>query len=189
MVSANVCTVRAVCDAVRVCDVSPSGSTEDALKLGGVLRSVTAVSVYAHPSIIHASGWLRIPAARADHVGSDASKGLPLVIAALVQIAEPPIARPTSVSGLDCFSYAGPRTDTTLTDLSLLALLHLTIGIQHLEEQLSPILRSRARAPLDAARRRLVYAAGATHARVGGGSTLYLLPPDLAQVIVKLIEA
>jgi hypothetical protein len=180
-----------VCDAVRECDVSAAGSTEDALQLGTVLRAVTAVSVYAHPSVIRASGWLQTPAAIEGHaVGQSAQqspKALPLVVAALVQIAEPPTPRPTSESGLDWFTYAGPRTGSTLTELSLLALLHLGIGVQHVEELLPTALRSRARVPLDAARRRLVYAAGATHMRLGGGGVLYLLPPDLAQLVGKLI--
>ena len=66
--------VYVVCDAARMCDVSSTGTAEDALKLGGILRSVTAVSVYAHPSVIHASGWLQAPAARADNIGSDANR-------------------------------------------------------------------------------------------------------------------
>lgn len=180
-----------VCDAVRECDISATGSTEDALKLGTVLRAVTAVSVYAHPSVIRASGWLQIPTTIEGHVGSPSAPqgpmALPPLVAALVQIAEPLTPRPTSESGLDWFKYVGPRTGSTLTELTLLALLHLGIGIQHVEERLPTVLRSRARVPLDAARRRLVYTAGATHRRLGAGGVLYLLPPDLAQLVGKLI--
>lgn len=174
---------------MRSCDVSASGSADDALKLGTILRGVTAVALYAHPSAIHASGWLH-SAARAKTLQHRPAqqKTLPPLIAALVQIAEPPSPRPISVSGLDCFTCAGPRAGRTLTELSLLALLHLAIGVNSVEEQLPVALRARIRVPLDAARKRLVYFAGSTHARLGAGSVLYLLPPDLAQLIGKEIK-
>ena len=168
-----------MCDAVRSCDVSASGSADDALKLGTILRGVTAIALYAHPSTIHASGWLHSTAR---------AKTLPPLIAALVQIAEPLSPRPISVTGLDCFTCVGPRAGRTLTELSLLALLHLAIGVSYVEEQLPVALRARIRVPLDAARRRLVFFAGSTHARLGARSVLYLLPPDLAQLIGKEIK-
>lgn len=184
---------RAVCDAVRACDASASGNSDDVLRLGRILHGVTAVSLYAHPSVIHASGWLHhLPQARGGSGGLEGapvrSKDLPPVIASLVTIADPPTPWPVSVSGRDWLVHAAPHTGRTLTELSLSALLHLTIGVRKLEERLPTMLQARARAPLDAARRRLAYTAGATHVRLGSGSVLYLLPPDLAQLVGKLIE-
>ena len=113
---------------------------DEAVLLGTVLRGVAAVATYAHPSAIHAAGWLRgHPATtastttgrssrsssrRADGGGIAGGGGgggavgeggsLPAVIAALVRIADPPTPWPVSVSGLDSFTYAGPRTGASI---------------------------------------------------------------------------
>ena len=132
-----------LCDAVASLDVMAGRSCldgDDAMRLGTVLRGVAAVATYAHPSAIHAAGWLRgHPATaastitgrssssssrRADGGGIAGGGGggavvgeggsLPAVIAALVRIADPPTPWPVSVSGLDSFTYAGPRTGASI---------------------------------------------------------------------------
>jgi hypothetical protein len=133
-----------LCDAVASLDVMAGRSCldgDEAVLLGTVLRGVAAVATYAHPSAIHAAGWLRgHPATaastttgrsssrssrRADGGGIAGGGGgggavvgeggsLPAVIAALVRIADPPTPWPVSVSGLDSFTYAGPRTGASI---------------------------------------------------------------------------
>ena len=170
---------KQLCDLVR--DHGVDGSdVEAAVLLGTTLRGIAAVATHVHPSLIYSADWLRNPQSQA---------ALSPLLACIVAIADPPAgARAMSVSGLDNFTFAGPRTGKTLSELSLTALLHLAIGDERIERLLPHPLMKAARAPLDAARSRLLYTMGATHRRLGSRSVLFLLPPDLSSLIGKRLR-